>query len=154
MLNPADEELGGGSGAYAKELSAAEEAAERDLLARHVAAADVVITTANVPDRRAPVLVTEEMVRAMKPGAVIVDLAAESGGNCALTRAGEDVFVHGVHVLGPLNLPASLPGHASQMLSRNLSALLLHLAPAGTLALDWNDDITAGACVARPGARA
>jgi len=148
--NPIDEELGGGSGAYAKELSAAEEALERALLAKHVAQSDVVITTANVPDRKAPVLVTAEMVAAMRPGSVIVDLAAESGGNCALTRAGEDVLAHGVHVLGPVNLPAGLPGHASQMLSRNLSALLLHLVKDGALNLDWSDDITAGACVVRP----
>jgi NAD(P) transhydrogenase subunit alpha len=147
--NPVDEELGG-SGAYAKELSAAEEAEERALLARHVAQSDVVITTANVPDRRAPVLVTEDMVRAMKPGSVIVDLAAESGGNCALTKPGEAVEAHGVHVLGPLNLPAGLPGHASQMLSRNLSALLLHLVDTGSIKLDFADDITAGSCVARP----
>ena len=108
------------------------------------------ITTTNVPDRKAPVLITDEMVRAMRPGAVIVDLAAESGGNCALTRAGEDVLAYGVHVLGPLNLPAGLPGHASQMLSRNLSALLLHLVKDGAVSLDWTDDITAGACVVRP----
>lgn len=156
--NPLDVELGavssvggaGGSGAYAAALSAEEEKQERELLARHVASADVVITTAVVPDRKAPLLITGDMVRAMKPGAVIVDLAAESGGNCELTRAGEDVFAHGVHVLGPVNLPASLPGHASQMLSRNLSALLLHLVDAGALKLDFTDDITAGACVARP----
>ena len=147
--NPADEELGG-SGAYAKALSDAEEAMERALLAKHVAQADVVITTANVPDRKAPVLVSDEMVRAMKPGAVIVDLAAESGGNCALTQPGGEVTAYGVHVLGPLNLPAGLPGHASQMLSRNLSALLLHLVKDGALVFDFADDITAGACVARP----
>jgi len=148
--NPIDEELGGGSGAYAKELSAAEEARERELLARHVAQSDVVITTANVPDRKAPVLVTAAMVAAMRPGSVIVDLAAESGGNCELTKAGEDVLANGVHVLGPVNLPAGLPGHASQMLSRNLSALLIHLVKDGALNLDWSDDITAGACVVRP----
>jgi NAD(P) transhydrogenase subunit alpha len=148
--SPVDEELGGGSGAYAKELSAAEEVRERELLARHVAQSDVVITTANVPDRKAPVLVTAAMVAAMRPGSVIVDLAAESGGNCELTRAGEDVLAHGVHVLGPVNLPAGLPGHASQMLSRNLSALLIHLVKDGALNLDWTDDITAGACVVRP----
>jgi len=151
--HPVDEELGGGSGAYAKELSATEEAQERELLARHVALSDVVITTANVPDKKAPVLISAEMVAAMRPGSVIVDLAAESGGNCALTRAGEDVLSGGVHVLGPINLPAGLPGHASQMLSRNLSALLLHLVKDGALNLDWTDDITAGACVVRPRAQ-
>jgi NAD(P) transhydrogenase subunit alpha len=158
--NPLDVELGGpavssvggagGSGAYAAALSAEEEKQERELLAQHVATADVVITTAVVPDRKAPLLITADMVRGMKPGAVIVDLAAESGGNCELTVAGEDAFVHDVHVLGPVNLPASLPGHASQMLSRNLSALLLHLIDKGALKLDFTDDITAGACVARP----
>ena len=162
--NPIDVELGGnhavgaggasGSGAYASELSQAAERAERELLARHVAAADVVITTAVVPGRKAPLLITGEMVSGMRPGAVIVDLAADSGGNCELTRAGEDVLAHGVHVLGPVNLAATLPGHASQMLSRNLSALLLHLVKDGALALDFTDDITAGACVARPGAGA
>ena len=160
--NPIDVELGGnhaagasgasGSGAYASELSQAAERAERELLARHVAAADVVITTAVVPGRKAPLLITGDMVAAMRPGAVIVDLAADSGGNCELTRAGEDVLAHGVHVLGPVNLAATLPGHASQMLSRNLSALLLHLVKDGALALDFTDDITAGSCVARPGA--
>jgi H+-translocating NAD(P) transhydrogenase subunit alpha len=157
--NPIDVELGGttlsvpgasGSGAYASALSESAERAERALLARHVAGADVVITTAVVPDRKAPLLITGDMVAAMRPGAVIVDLAAESGGNCELTRAGEDVLAHGVHVLGPVNLPAGLPGHASQMLSRNLSALLLHLVKDGAPALDFTDDITAGACVARP----
>ena len=160
VQNPLDVELGGpavssvggagGSGAYAAALSAEEEKQERELLAQHVATSDVVITTAVVPDRKAPLLITADMVRGMKPGAVIVDLAAESGGNCELTVAGEDAFVHGIHILGPVNLPASLPGHASQMLSRNLSALLLHLIDKGALKLDFTDDITAGACVARP----
>jgi NAD(P) transhydrogenase subunit alpha len=162
QANPIDVELGGnhaaaasdasGSGAYASELSQAAERAERELLARHVASADVVITTAVVPGRKAPLLITGDMVAAMRPGAVIVDLAADSGGNCELTRAGEDVLAHGVHVLGPVNLASTLPGHASQMLSRNLSALLLHLVKDGALALDFTDDITAGSCVARPGA--
>ena len=160
--NPLDVELGGsavssvggagGSGAYAAALSAEEEKQERELLAQHVATSDVVITTAVVPDRKAPLLITADMVRGMKPGAVIVDLAAESGGNCELTVSGQDTFVHGIHILGPVNLPASLPGHASQMLSRNLSALLLHLIDKGALKLDFTDDITAGACVARPSA--
>jgi proton-translocating NAD(P)+ transhydrogenase subunit alpha len=115
-----------------------------------VAQSDVVITTAQVPDKKAPVLVTRAMVLAMKPGSVIVDLAAESGGNCELTQAGQAVTVGGVHVLGPVNLPASLPGHASQMLSRNLAALVLLVVKDGALALDFGDDIVAGACVARP----
>ena len=140
----------GGSGAYAGALSADEERRERELIARHVAGADVVITTAAVPDRKAPLLITAAMVESMKPGAVIVDLAADSGGNCELTRPDQDTLAFGVHVLGPTNLPASLPGHASQMLSRNLSALLLHLVKDGALALDFADDITLGACVARP----
>jgi len=140
----------GGSGAYAGALAEDEAQKERELLAAHVASADVVITTAQVPDRKAPVLVTRAMVERMKPGAVIVDLAAESGGNCELTQAGQAVNAGGVHVLGPLNVPATLPGHASQMLSRNLAALVMLVVKDGALLLDFGDDIVAGACVARP----
>jgi len=139
----------GGSGAYATALAEDEAQKERDLLASHVAQADVVITTAQVPDRRAPVLVTTAMVLTMKPGAVLVDLAADSGGNCEATRPGEEVTVGGARVLGPTNLPATLPGHASQMLSRNLSALVLLCIKDGVFKLDFEDDIVAGACVTR-----
>jgi NAD(P) transhydrogenase subunit alpha len=109
--------------------------------------ADVAITTANVPGRRAPVLITAAMVKDMRPGAVIVDMAAESGGNCELTRAGEEVNAGGVTILGPVNLPASLPVHASQMYARNVYALLTHLIRDGKLALDFNDEITRETCL-------
>jgi NAD(P) transhydrogenase subunit alpha len=138
-----------GSGAYATALAENEAERERALLATHVAQADVVITTAQVPDRAAPILVTHAMVAAMKPGSVIVDLAAESGGNCEGTRAGEEVTVAGTRIVGPVNLPASLPGHASQMLARNLAALVLLIVKDGQLVLDFGDDIVAGACVTR-----
>jgi NAD(P) transhydrogenase subunit alpha len=98
----------------------------------------------------APRLITREAVAAMRPGSVIVDLAAEAGGNCELTQPGEDVEADGVAILGPLSLASTMPYHASQLLSRNITALLLHLAPDGELRLDFDDEITAGACVARP----
>jgi NAD(P) transhydrogenase subunit alpha len=104
-----------------------------------------------VPGKKAPLLVTEAMVRDMKPGSVIVDLAAEMGGNCELTKPGQRVTAHGVLILGPLNIPASLPVHASQMYSRNISALLLHLVKDGALRLDWEDEITREACAVREG---
>jgi NAD(P) transhydrogenase subunit alpha len=143
---------GRGSGAYATALAEDEAQRERALLAAHVAQADVVITTAQVPDKRAPVLVTRAMVEAMKPGSVLVDLAAESGGNCDATRPGEEVIVGGTRILGPVNLAASLPGHASQMLARNLAALVLLLVKDGALVLDFSDDIVAGACLTREAA--
>jgi NAD(P) transhydrogenase subunit alpha len=136
-------------GGYAKELSAEDQQRVKDLLATHVAKSDVVITTAAIPGRKAPVLVTEAMVKGMRPGSVIVDLAAETGGNCELTRPGETVTVGGVSILGPLNLASTMPTHASQLYARNVSALLGHLAPGGELTLDWDDEITAGTCVTR-----
>jgi NAD(P) transhydrogenase subunit alpha len=96
------------------------------------------------------VLVTADMVRGMAPGSVIIDLAAERGGNCELTKPDETVTIDGVTILGPTNLPSSMPYHASQLYARNVSALVLHLAPEGELKLDFEDEITAGACVARP----
>ena len=101
-----------------------------------------VITTAQVPGARAPVLIDEAAVRGMRPGSVIVDLAAEGGGNCALTRAGEDVQAHGVTILGPVNLPSAHALHASQLFSRNLQNFLIHLAPEGKLVLDLEDEVT------------
>jgi H+-translocating NAD(P) transhydrogenase subunit alpha len=110
---------------------------------------DAVITTAAIPGRPAPRLIPATAVRAMRPGSVIVDLAAETGGNCELTRPGEEIVDGGVTIVGLTNLPATMPFHASQLYSRNVAALLAHLAPAGELALDWDDEITAGACVTR-----
>jgi len=139
------------AGGYAKALSHEQEERERALIAQHVATSDVVVTTANIPGRRAPVLVTGDMVRAMKPGAVIVDLAAESGGNCELTRAGETIDAHGITVIGAMDLASMLPGHASQMFARNVLAFVGLLAKSGAYAPDWNDDILAATCVTRDG---
>jgi NAD(P) transhydrogenase subunit alpha len=139
-------------GGYAKEVAADQQARIRDLTHKHVKTADVVITTANVPGRRAPRLVTAAMVADMKPGSVIVDMAAESGGNCELTRPGERIVSHGVTILGPLDLVTGLPVHASQMYSRNVHALLAHLTTKeGTLKIDLDDEITRACCVTHQG---
>ncbi len=127
---------------YAKELEEDEQERQRQVIAEHAAKSDIVITTALVPGKKAPLLVTEEMVSAMHPGAVIVDLAAEQGGNCALTEAGETVKAKGVKIVGPLNLPSSLAYHASQLYAKNMLALLNHLLPEGELELDFEDEIT------------
>jgi NAD(P) transhydrogenase subunit alpha len=121
------------------------------LLGRHVPQADIVITTALIPGRRAPILITGEMVQEMKTGSVIMDLAAEMGGNCELTEPGRTVTKHGVIIHGQLNLPSTMPFHASQMYSRNISSLLLHLVRNGTLELDFNDPITNDTCVTHEG---
>jgi NAD(P) transhydrogenase subunit alpha len=136
-------------GGYAKELTPEQQSEQQRLLEERLPEFDVVITTAAIPGRPAPRLIPASAVRTMKPGSVIVDLAAESGGNCELTRAGEEIVESGVTIVGLTNIPATMPYHASQLYSRNVSALLLHLAPDGTLALDWDDEITAGACVTR-----
>lgn len=141
------------AGGYAKELSAEDQQRVKDLLASHVAKADVVITTAAIPGRKAPVLVTEAMVRGMRPGSVVVDIAADTGGNCEATVAGETVVKYGVTIMGPLNVPGSLPFHASQMYSRNMHALLkLMLDKEGRLHLDFEDDILRDACITRTAA--
>jgi NAD(P) transhydrogenase subunit alpha len=136
-------------GGYAVELTEEQQRQQQEELARRIGGSDVVITTALVPGKPAPRLITREAVASMRPGSVIVDLAAEAGGNCELTKPGEDVEAGGVAILGPLNLASTMPYHASQLLSRNISALLLHLAPEGELRLDFDDEITSGACVAR-----
>lgn len=136
---------------YAKELS--EQAKERGQAVVHnlVRDVDFVITTALIPGRPAPLLISEEMVRDMRPGSVIVDIAAETGGNCALTAPGETVERHGVTIHGPLNLPSSMPIHASQMYARNISGLLLHLLQDGQLHLDFEDVITRDCCITHGG---
>lgn len=139
------------SGGYAKELSEAAKQRSREIVTEHVKNADVVITTAQVPGRRAPLLVTEEMVAEMKPGSVIVDLAAEQGGNCACTEPGKDVVHRGVTIIGTINLPASMPLHASQMYSKNLMTVVQHLVKDGAIQLDFEDDITRDACVTHEG---
>jgi H+-translocating NAD(P) transhydrogenase subunit alpha len=122
---------------------------QRELLGRVVAESDVVITAAVVPGKKSPVLVTREMVAGMAPGSVIVDLAAERGGNCELTRPGEEIDVDGVTIVGTTNVPSTMPTHASQLLSRNMASLLGLLERDGALVLDWEDEIVAGACVTR-----
>jgi proton-translocating NAD(P)+ transhydrogenase subunit alpha len=147
-------DLGGedleGEGGYAKELTPEQQAEQQRQLQAAIAKVDVVITTALVPGRPAPKLVTAEAVRAMKPGSVIVDLAGEAGGNCELSRPGELVLEHGVKVLAPLNVPSTLAEHASQLYARNVQSLLeLMVGEDGSLALDFDDEIIAGACVTR-----
>jgi NAD(P) transhydrogenase subunit alpha len=136
-------------GGYAKELTSEQQAAQQAELQKRIAEMDVVVTTALVPGRDAPKLITAAAVRSMRPGSVIVDLAAEAGGNCELTAPGEVVEREGVTIVGLLNLPSTMPFHASQLLSRNVVALLALLAPEGDVKLDWEDEIVAGACVTR-----
>jgi NAD(P) transhydrogenase subunit alpha len=135
-------------GGYARELTPEEQKAQQDALEARISDFDVVITTAAVPGRAAPRIVPASAVEAMRTGSVIVDLAAETGGNCELTEPGEVVERHGVTLVGITNLPSTMPYHSSTLYSRNVQALLLHLAPEGELSLDWSDEITAGACVA------
>jgi H+-translocating NAD(P) transhydrogenase subunit alpha len=148
-------DLGGdleGAGGYAKELTPEQQQRQQELMAEAIGKVDVVITTAAVPGRRAPVLVTEEAVKKMKPGSVIVDLAAESGGNCELTEPGETVIRHDVKILGPLNVPSTMAEHASQLYARNIQSLLgLMLTDEGELSLDFGDEVIAGACITRDG---
>ena len=138
-------------GGYARELTPEQQAAQQAELQSRIPGFDAVITTAAIPGRPAPKLVTADAVHGMRPGSVIVDLAAETGGNCELTRPGETFVTGGVTIVGTLNLPSTMPTHASQLYARNVSALIEHLAPGGELALDWGDEITAGACVTRKG---
>jgi NAD(P) transhydrogenase subunit alpha len=141
-----------GAGGYARELTAEEKAQQQEVLEKHIAAADAVISTAAVPGRAAPRIIRKEAVARMKPGAVIVDVAAESGGNCELTKPGETVVVDGVRVTGPLNLPAQLPYHASEMYARNVYNFL---KPAidkdGALAIDWEDEVFAQSVLTHDG---
>lgn len=138
-----------GEGGYARELTEEERAEQQRRLTEAIAGFDVVITTALVPGRKAPTLVTAESVRLMRPGSVIVDMAGETGGNCELTEPGTDVVVHDVTICSPLNLPAEMPVHASELYARNLTELLeLMVDTDGRLALDLSDEILAGACVA------
>src|SRR5215468_9251552 len=139
------------AGGYAKELSPEALKLGRDMVTKRAAVSDVVITTAQVPGRKAPLMLTEEAVNSMHPGAVIVDLAASTGGNVALTRPGEDVDHKGVTILGPLNLPATVPGHASQLYSRNLTSFLGLIVDKGNLKIDMADEILKGACVTYQG---
>ena len=137
-------------GGYAKALSEEQHQRELELIATHIRDHDLVVTTAQIPGRPAPVLITEEMVASMRPGSVIVDLASESGGNCELTVAGRNVEHGGVTIMGPSNLPAELPFHASQMYARNVASLVDHLFDDEG-AIDHEDEITAATCVTHDG---
>ncbi|SDZ42850.1 NAD(P) transhydrogenase subunit alpha [Amycolatopsis xylanica] len=142
-----------GEGGYARELTEEERAEQQRRLTDAITKFDVVITTALVPGRKAPTLVTAEAVKGMPAGAVVVDLAGESGGNCELTKPGEDVVEYDVTITSPLNLPAEMPAHASELYARNVTELLeLIVDKEGKLALDFSDEIVAGACVAGKGA--
>lgn len=151
FLEPAEAVAAEGSGGYASSLSDDQQARVEALMASAVPENDMVITTAQIPGRPAPRLVGAAMVEAMRPGSVIVDLAAASGGNCSLTRADEIVEHHGVTVLGPTNLAASLPVHASQMYARNVASLLLHMVKDGALRVNLEDEIVAGSCLTHGG---
>jgi NAD(P) transhydrogenase subunit alpha len=140
-----------GEGGYAKELSEDQHKKELELIAANLGDIDVVITTALIPGKPAPELITEEMLQQMKPGAVVVDLAAEAGGNCYGAKAAEQVVVHGIKILGLLNLPASVPLDASRMYARNMLTFLTHITKDGELNLDFEDEITGGTCITHDG---
>jgi NAD(P) transhydrogenase subunit alpha len=141
-----------GEGGYARELDEAAYRKQREQMAEVMKGFDVIITTAAIPGRKAPLLVTREMVHAMPPGSVIVDLAAERGGNCELTRAGETIVAEGVTIMGPTNLPATVPYHASQMYARNVAEFLKNIVREGALRIDLEDEIVREALVAHRGA--
>ena len=145
-------DLGGdmeGAGGYAKELTPEQQQRQQELMAEAIGKVDVVITTALVPGRRAPILVTEEAVKLMKPGSVIVDLAGEQGGNCELSEPGQSILRHDVKILAPLNVPSTMAEHASQLYARNVQSLLDLMIKDGKLELDFEDEVIAGACITR-----
>ena len=144
-------DAGVGAGGYAKEMGEQQNELIRATIAARLPNTDIVISTASIPGRRAPVLIDQDGVAKLKTGSIIIDLAAESGGNCTLTKAGETVEVNGVRILGPLDIAASLPTHASQMYSRNEYELLVHLAKDAKLNVDFNDEITRGCCLTYEG---
>ena len=145
------EEDGTGAGGYGKQMSEAFMDAERALFEEQAKDVDIIITTALIPGRPAPRIITAEMVASMKPGSVIVDLAAERGGNCELTRLNETVVEHGVTILGPVNLPAMVPHHASQMYARNMSAFLQHVVKDREIQIDPSDEIVCETLLTRGG---
>jgi proton-translocating NAD(P)+ transhydrogenase subunit alpha len=140
-----------GSGGYARELTAEEKAKQQQVLEARIAAADAVITTAAVPGRPAPKIISAAVVTRMRPGSVVVDIAAEQGGNCELTRPGETIEQQGVRVVGALNLPATLGYNASEMYARNLYNFLKPALVKGELAIDWSDEVFAQSCLTRAG---
>ncbi|MBN1482328.1 Re/Si-specific NAD(P)(+) transhydrogenase subunit alpha [candidate division KSB1 bacterium] len=144
-------ESGEGEGGYAKEISEEAKKREHEVLKEVMSKCDVVVTTAAVPGKKAPVLVTEDMVAAMKPGSVIVDMAVEQGGNVVGSRPGQRVDVNGVTIIGPINLPSQMAIHTSQLFARNIVTLFNHLVQDGQLTLDFADEITAGAVITHAG---
>jgi NAD(P) transhydrogenase subunit alpha len=140
------------AGGYARQLTDEEQQKQRELLAEEIGKVDAVISTAAVPGRKAPLLIIEDAVKKMKPGSVVVDLAAETGGNCELTEPGETVVKHDVTIVGPIGLPSTMPDHASSLYARNVQALLkLMTGEEGDLKLDFEDEVIAGACITRDG---
>ena len=140
-----------GSGGYARELTEEEKAMQAEKLGKAVANADILITTAAIPGKKSPVIISAAMVAGMKQGAIVVDMAAEGGGNVAGTVAGQTVAVGPATIIGPVNLPASMPVHASEMYAKNLFNFLSPFVKDGTLSLDWEDDIIKGACLTKDG---
>lgn len=152
FLETEDDVTAEGEGGYAKELSEEQHQKELDLLAAHIDTTDIVITTAAIPGRKAPLLITEEMVKSMKAGSVIVDLAAETGGNCAFTKFGETVSAHGVTIMGPANIAGTIPVHASQMYSKNIVTLLNEfIGEEGAIELDFENDVVGPSTVTHQG---
>ncbi|ODT02857.1 MAG: NAD(P) transhydrogenase subunit alpha [Gemmatimonadetes bacterium SCN 70-22] len=152
FIGPEPQQDAEAAGGYAREQTEEEKARTLAALAEHVKTQDIIITTAQIPGRPAPRIITADMVHSMRPGTVVVDMAAESGGNCELTRAGEVVEVNGVAIVGAVNLPSSIPFHASVMFSKNVLTLLQHITTKeGALALDLEDEIVAPMCVAHDG---
>jgi NAD(P) transhydrogenase subunit alpha len=139
------------AGGYAKELGEDFYSKQREMMTKVIAESDVVITTAAIPGKKAPILVTEEMVKGMHPGSVVVDLAAERGGNCELTKSGETIVAHGVKIIGPENIPTTIPYHASQMYAKNIATFLIHLVDEGELKIDLEDEITEGTLITQGG---
>jgi H+-translocating NAD(P) transhydrogenase subunit alpha len=139
------------TGGYARELAADAQQRQHEVLAEHVRDSDVVITTALIPNRKAPILVTADMVASMRGGSVIVDLAAPGGGNCELTRPDEEVIDHGVVILGPTNLPAAIPGQASQLYAHNATRFVLQLFKDGQVQLDFDDVVISQTCITHDG---
>ena len=151
FLEVKSDESGAGQGGYAKEMSDEYKQKQAKMIAKHIAKADVVIPTALIPGRKAPILITEEHVKSMKPGSVIVDLAAEMGGNCELTEKDKDVVKHGVLIIGNSNLPSTMSFHASQMFSKNVERYLFHLTDEKGFKMDMSDEITSSSLVTKDG---
>jgi NAD(P) transhydrogenase subunit alpha len=139
------------AGGYAKELGEDFYRKQREMMNKVIAGSDVVITTAAIPGKKAPILVTTEMVEGMHSGSVVIDLAAERGGNCELTKAGETIMHKGVKIVGPVNIPTTIPFHASQMYAKNIATFLLHLVDDGNLKIDTEDEITEGTLITHGG---